>query len=300
MKIFLTGSNGFLGTFIRNQTSLDKADFIFGTTSISTANNSLVQFKPLYKDAEKAINDDLAAIIHCAAIIPPSFSVATYEKVFLPNIQMMENICQLAQKRNAKKIIYLSGFGSMSNPGKLDIGDYYTLSKITGELYCKMQESHGIQTASLRISAPFGEWQRQRTVLRIFVERAIKNEPLSVFGSGLREQNFTYAGDILEAIESALNAERIDGVYNIVGPESISVLDLAKKVISISGSKSEIVCGGQPDPQESYRARYEYARAAKDFHYCPGSLEKGLIKFIEWVKRRKDVTEFCAKPVHEK
>lgn len=300
MKILLTGSAGFLGTFIRNQTSLDKDNFIFGTTSNCNANNTLVQFNPFYKDAEIFIKNDLFAIIHCAAIIPPSFSVATHENVFLPNIQMMEYICQLAQKRNAQKIVYLSSFGSMSNPDKLDIGDYYTLSKITGELYCKMQESRGIQTASLRISAPFGEWQHQKTVIRIFIERAIKNDPLMVFGSGLREQNFTYAGDILNAIEAALNAEGIVGVYNIVGSESISMLDLAKKIICLSGSKSEIVCGVQPDPQESYRPRYEYTRAAKDFNYCPGSLEKGLMKFIEWVKKQERMTDSCAKPTHGK
>ncbi|GAK60664.1 putative UDP-glucose 4-epimerase [Candidatus Vecturithrix granuli] len=287
MKILLTGSTGFLGTFIRNRTSLQKTNFIFGSTSDCHSNHDLVRFQSLYQEAEKLIKDDLFAIIHCAAIIPSSFSAATYEEVFLPNIQMMENLCQLAFQKHIRKFIYISSFGSMQTPEQLDIRDYYTLVKITGELYCRMQEAHGIQTASLRISSPFGEWQHQRTVVRIFVEQALKNEPLEVYGTGSREQNFTYAGDVLAAIEAVVKAPKISGVYNIVGPESISMLKLAQTIVNISGSSAPIVCGRQPDPQELYRPEYNYTRAKRELDYSPCSLEKGLTQYIAWIKKQQ-------------
>lgn len=282
MKIFITGCHGFIGTYIRRNTQFHRDNFIFGSTSSNS--DGCTKFKSLYSNANNFINDSLYAIVHCAALIPSTFTSSYYEDCFLPNIQMMNNLCNLAEQKKAKKFIYLSGFGSMEYPESLDVKDYYTLSKITGELFCNMLESRGVQCASLRVSAPFGEWQKQRTVLRIFIEKALKNEPLIVYGTGSRQQNFTYVGDVLQAIEAALNTSYISGIYNIVGRQSISMLDLANLIINITNSNSEIICGSQPDPQENYRPVYSYEKAANEFSYSPAPLKDSLRKYIEWIK----------------
>lgn len=289
MRILLTGSNGFLGTYIRNYISNKyKNNIICGTTSVIRDKN-FIKFSPLYRDINEVLqNENIDCIIHTAAIIPKSFDDATYD-LFLANTEMMKNLYEFAIKRHVKKFIYLSGFGSMTKPDLLDIGDYYTMSKILGEHFCSMMIRKGICAVSFRISSPFGEYSHAKNVLNIFVDRALRNQDLIIYGKGSREQNFTYAGNVLYAIELALEKD-VSGTYEIVGEKSISMLELAKLIVRISNSKSKIVFSGTEDPQENYRPRYSFEKAFKDFGYYPKyKFEEALERYIWWYKNENSI-----------
>jgi len=283
MKIVVTGSNGFLGTYFKNFTRLNEDDILFLTTSESL-NKELI-CKPMYEDIEVILNQyKIDVIIHMASIIPSSFSSSDYA-LFLNNNKMMNNLYNFSVKNKIKKFIYLSGFGSMNNPKTLDIKDFYTMSKVTGEHFCSMMETKGIETASFRISAPYGEYARARTVLNIFIDKAMRNETIEIFGSGQREQNFTYVGDIINAIELSLENE-ISGVYNIVSNKNTSMLELANTIIKLTDSSSDLIIGKSIDPQESYAPNYDYTKAKQDLGYEPRyTLEQGLSQYIKWLKK---------------
>lgn len=286
MKVLITGAHGFLGTYFKHNISLDKIEFFYGTTSTSQGNNDIV-FGDLYHDINKVIpHHNFEGLIHFASIIPQNFESADFN-LFQKNIEMMNNLYGYAVQNKLKQFIYVSGFGSMSTPELYDVKDYYTLSKITGEHFCAMMRSKSINAASFRVSAPYGEYSRARNVINIFIEKALKNEDIILFGSGSREQNFTYAGDIVNAIALALEDIDVNGVYNIVGKRNISMLALAKLIITLTNSKSPILFNQTPDPQEDYRPSYRYTKAYNDFGYEPlCTLEEGLAKYIEWYKSR--------------
>ena len=281
MKILVTGSNGFLGSYFKNNFSNNSNKFIYGTTSKSNDNNYKI-FDDLYHNIDdNLLNEKVEAIIHFASIIPNNFEEASY-KLFENNIIMMNNLYNFAIKNNLKKFIYLSTFGSMNNPELLDIKDFYTMSKITGEHFCSIMENKNIASVSFRISAPYGEYSKTKNVINIFIDKAVNNENITIFGSGAREQNFTYVGDILNAIELVLN-KNITGTYNIVSQKNVSMLDLAKLIIDLTSSKSKIVFNNQIDPQEDYRPNYSYHKAYKDFGFKPTyNLKDGLKKYLNW------------------
>ena len=282
MNILITGSNGFLGTYFIKFNNLNEHNIIYATTSDC---KGCVKFEKQYSDIEKILNDTkIDIIVHLAAQIPSSFQECTYENNFLPNVEMMNNLYNFAVKRNIFKFIYISGFGSMDNPEQYDIKDFYTLSKITGEHYCSLMEAASIQTASLRVSSPYGEFYKAKNVLNLFVEKAIKNEDITIYGTGKRSQNFTYAGDVVNAIKLCINKE-INGVYEIVSEENTSMLELAKSIISLTNSSSKIITGKIPDPQEDYCPAYNYERAKALLSYEPKfSIEDGLKLYIDWKK----------------
>jgi len=144
-------------------------------------------------------------------------------------------------------------------------------------------ETKGIQTASLRLSAPYGEYSHTKNVMNLFIEKAIKNEKVEIFGSGKREQNFIYAGDILNAIELCIKKD-VSGIYNIVSKRNISMLNLAKIIVRITNSKSKILINRQLDPQEGYKPNYNYNRAYKELGFTPQyDIERGLNKYINWL-----------------
>ena len=153
-----------------------------------------------------------------------------------------------------------------------------------------MMNKQNISVSSFRISAPYGEYSKVKNVLNIFLDNALKNKDLCIYGTGKREQNFTYAGDILQAIELAVE-KNVKGTYEIVGQNNISMLELAKKIIEITDSKSNIVFTGKEDTQENYRPNYSFKIAFDDFQYFPKySIEDGLKKYIEWYKTNENCT----------
>jgi nucleoside-diphosphate-sugar epimerase len=287
MKVLVTGSKGFLGTYVKNNISYSEHEFIYGTTSklIRQECKDYLVFDSLYQNIDEILSDHkVDVIIHLASIIPKTFQDADY-KLFDKNITMMNNLYKFSVKNHLKKFIYLSGFGSMNDPKLLDIKDFYTMSKITCEHFCAMMSSKNIKAVSLRVSAPYGEFSKAKNVINIFIEKALKNEDITVFGTGKREQNFTYAGDIINAIKLTLKKDVI-GAYSIVGEKNVTMLDLAKLIIKLTNSKSKIVLSGI-DEQENYRPNYSYQKAYKDFGYKPKfSLEEGLKKYIKWYKNK--------------
>ena len=84
-----------------------------------------------------------------ASEIPSDFNDTDF-RLFDRNVNMMNNLFHFSTDNQIDKFIYLSSFGSMQNPKMYDVKDYYTLSKITGEHFCALMESHNIQTASLK------------------------------------------------------------------------------------------------------------------------------------------------------
>lgn len=288
-RILFTGSGGFLGTYFRHFTQLECDRIIFGSSSNLKVPEGEPcdwrQFSSCYTNIEEIVGSEkIDVIVHAASVIPKSFSDATCDREFRLNTAMIQSLGEFACAHGVKRFVYISSFGSMEDTQCLDIKDYYTLSKVTGELFCRLFSSKGVSSISLRISAPYGEFQGARTVMRVFIERALAGDSIEVFGTGAREQNFTYAGDVAKAIELALD-NTASGTYEIVGEKSYSMLELAQLIKQLTGSTSEIVVGNQPDPQEHYRPHYRYDRALKDFGYRPTfDLPNGLQRFISWLK----------------
>jgi nucleoside-diphosphate-sugar epimerase len=147
----------------------------------------------------------------------------------------------------------------------------------------------GINRATiLRISAPYGPGQRNRTVLRIFIERAISSMDLLYFGTGDRTQDFTSATDVAQAVICSIRRKR-GGVFNIAGGNPISMKELAKLVVKcVSGCRSKIVPAGVPDSQESYRADFEILKAKRELGWAPQiSLTEGVKQWIGFLRQAR-------------
>jgi UDP-glucose 4-epimerase len=78
-------------------------------------------------------------------------------------------------------------------------------------------------------------------VIPRFVTQAIKNEPLTVYGDGSQTRTFTYVKDVVWALMQLIEHDAAFGeVFNIGGIEEISILDLARKIVTATNSSSEI------------------------------------------------------------
>lgn len=229
----------------------------------------------------------LDAIVHLAAVLPPSFDSDEAERSFDANVGLTRNALELAVRDEAA-FVYAAGtavYGSVpgapaTEDAPVQPSDPYTLAKYVGERLGEMAHARaGIPVSVLRIAAPYGPGQRARTVIRIFLEAALASKDVTYHGTGSRTQEFTHVDDVVAALLAALDS-RASGLYNVAGGEPVSMRDLAQQALAaVPGSTSRVLASGRPDPQESYRAAFSSEKARRDLGWVPRvSLADGLAR----------------------
>ncbi|RMG77963.1 MAG: NAD-dependent epimerase/dehydratase family protein, partial [Bacteroidetes bacterium] len=122
----------------------------------------------------------------------------------------------------------------------------YGITKLDGEYYCNLYREHfELNTVSLRYFNVFGPKQDPKSqyaaAIPIFVEKAIKNENITIFGDGNQTRDFVFVKDIVKANWKAAINEQAFGVFNVANGNAITINELAEKVIEITNSKSKIL-----------------------------------------------------------
>ncbi|WP_147818794.1 NAD-dependent epimerase/dehydratase family protein [Salidesulfovibrio onnuriiensis] len=227
------------------------------------------------------------AVVHCAAALPSSLVGPEAERVAGYNMEIDRLIAAFAGATGAD-VVFASSSSVYREQGggestALDDGNPYSLSKIAGE---KVMEEAAERAVSLRICAPYGVGQRSRTVLRIFIEKALAGHPLQYHGSGRRSQAFVHASDVAAAVEAALRLP-VSGPFNIAGSRCVPMKELAHLVVdSIPGCASVVEPSGKEDPQENYRGCFDISRAARLLGWAPEvTLESGIVEMAEAIRQ---------------
>lgn len=120
-------------------------------------------------------------------------------------------------------------------------------------------------------------------VISNFILQALKNEPITVYGDGLQTRSFCYVDDMIEGLIRLMDSpDDITGPINLGNPEEISILNLAQKIIELTGSRSKILF--RPPQASDPRQRQPSIELAKEkLGWSPKtSLNEGLQKTIHY------------------
>lgn len=124
-------------------------------------------------------------------------------------------------------------------------------------------------------------------VVSNFIVQALKNEPITIYGDGSQTRSFQYVDDLLEGLIRFMNTtDDITGPVNIGNPNEFTIMELANKIIGMTGSRSEII--NKPLPEDDPVQRQPDINYAKKIlnNWSPKiELEKGLIKTIEYFEK---------------
>jgi len=166
-------------------------------------------------------------------------------------------------------------------------GCYDEAKRFAEALTVAYRQEHKIDTRIVRIFNTYGPRMRLKDgrVVPAFLSQALKNKPLTVFGDGSQTRSFCYCADLIDGIYRLMLSEA-DGPVNIGNPNEMTVLEFAREIIRITGSKSRIVF--KPLPQDDPKQRRpDITRARQILGWEPGtSLEDGLAKTIAYFKHR--------------
>jgi UDP-glucuronate decarboxylase len=166
----------------------------------------------------------------------------------------------------------------------------YDEAKRAGEAFVTAYHvQHGIDTRMVRIFNTYGPRMRSEDiygrVVPRFIEQALNNEPITIFGDGTQTRSFTYVTDQIEGIlRLGAISEARGEVVNIGSDKETTIINLAKIIKGLTNSKSEMVF--LPLPKDDPKRRCpDITKAKKLLNWRPKvGLEEGLKKFVEYMK----------------
>lgn len=299
MKILVTGVSGFFG--VNFYTRFNKKYEIIGIDKRSPPQEfpnltfyrvNILSVPRLYKVFKEERPDK---VVHFAAQSHINESLLNPIETYRNNVIGTINLLHIAKKMNITQFIYISSdiiYGKAKRyPCKenhsINPDNPYAASKAAGDFLT--QNITGIRCAVLRPGLSFGPWSDPMSnVVAKFLWNVIHDKPL-LFPADKNikhpTRDINYIENTIDGIELAIEKNAY-GVYNIGSGREISILDLAEKIINITG-KGKIVF----DPNFKYRFKeigmrtwLDINKAQTELGYRPKvSLEDGLKKTYEWM-----------------
>ncbi|WP_455144703.1 NAD-dependent epimerase/dehydratase family protein [Brachyspira pilosicoli] len=254
--ILITGGAGFIGShiadiLIQNNYKVIIADNL-STGKKENINNKAIFYNidiKNYNDLENIFNNNkIEYIIHLAAQVSVPNSIRNPINDANENIIATLNIIELSKKHNIKKIIASSSAAVYGIPKKLPIDElhttipisYYGLSKLTMEKYLILSNLNYIICRFSNVYGPRQTPHGEAGVVSIFMDNAINNKDLNIFGDGKQTRDFIYVEDIAKIFLFFIEKNISNEILNISTNNSININELANTIISISKSNIKI------------------------------------------------------------
>jgi UDP-glucose 4-epimerase len=316
--ILITGGAGFLGSHLSHALlekgyrvivldDLSHGDMGNISDYITSPKFSFFRGDVLDKNFLIEISEGVDIIVHFATYKIPR--EGGFLKTVEVNTKGTEIILEVAKERKISVILGSTDdvYGKnlelpFSEESALVIGNSNSIrwsdaiSKIYSEQLCfAYQDVYQVPINILRFSIIYGPRQRKDWwggPLGVFIERALKREPIPIHGDGLQVRNFVYVSDAVEGILRVIEKEEIHGeVFNIGSLDHLRILDLAFQIWSFSGNsgKPEIEFIAYPDLCQDYedvRVRdIDLTKARYLLNYHPQiGIEEGLKRTIDWFR----------------
>ena len=152
-------------------------------------------------------------------------------------------------------------------------------------LFFDYHRQHGLRIRVARIFNTYGPRMHPNDgrVVSNFIVQALKGEPITIFGDGQQTRSFCYVDDLIEGLVALMNApDEQTGPMNLGNPSEITILELAERVIALTGSKSELIF--KPLPSDDPRQRQpDIALAKRSLKWQPSTtLEEGLRETVDY------------------
>ena len=294
MKILITGGAGFIGSHLAEHFQGRAAVRVLDNLrtgdrrNLAGLNVEFIQGSVLDRDLLRAVLEDVDYVFHLAAMVGVPESVRQPQTCVELNAIGTLNVLEAASRAGVRKLCFSSSsavYGDNPDVPKREEmrpepRSPYAVTKLDGEFYChQFSESGQLETVMLRFFNVFGPRQDPAgaygSVVPTFFQRALAGRPLIIFGDGGQTRDFIYVKDIVAALEFVTLSRGLTGVFNAGYGNQLTVLELARRILEITGSASTI----QFEPERIGDVRHSRAsveRLRRAGFEPSGSLEAGL------------------------
>ena len=309
-RTLVTGGAGFIGSHLCEYL-LDKGHSVIAMDNLLTGDAANIErltgrdfvFVKHNVTNYIALEGDLDYIFHFASPASP----IDYLKLPIQTLKVgslgTHNALGLAKAKKARLLLASTSevYGDpLVHPQKEDYwgnvnpigprGVYDEAKRFSEAMVMAYHRFHSVETRIVRIFNTYGPRMRvqDRRAIPAFMSQALGGEDVTVFGDGTQTRSLCFVSDLVEGIYRLMMSDTSDPV-NIGNPQELTILDLARKVIAATGSKSRIV--ERPLPEDDPKVRQpDISRARRILSWEPKvSLDEGLVPTIAYFRSKLGV-----------
>ena len=306
MKVLITGAAGFIGTHL-SETLLLQGHTVIGIDNLYSGQTSNVlhlnQFKRFSfnkQDVTEPISIDVDYIFNLACPASPIAYQRDPVATVRTNVLGAINVLDLAKKLDCPVLQASTSevYGDpdvspqseeyLGNVNPIGIRACYDEGKRVAEtLFFDYHREYGVEIQVVRIFNTYGPRMRidDGRVISNFIVQALRNEPITVYGQGNQTRSFCFVSDLVAGLMGMFsNSGSVRGPINLGNPNEFSMLDLAKEVISLTNSNSELQFLDLPADDPKQR-RPDITKADEYLNWRPEvELRDGLTKTIGYFR----------------
>jgi UDP-glucuronate decarboxylase len=305
-RVLVTGGAGFLGSFLCERLLKEGCDVVCVDNFYTGTKRNVIHLKenpyfelirhditfPLYLEVDEIYN------LACPAS-PVHYQNDPVQTTKV-NVHGSINMLGLAKRLKAKILqastsevygdptVHPQTESYWGNVNCIGIRSCYDEGKRCAEtLFFDYHRQHNLSIRVVRIFNTYGPRMHPNDgrVVSNFILQALRNHDITVFGDGTQSRSFCFVDDLVDGMIRMMNApDDFSGPVNIGNPNEFSIMELAGKVIGLTGSKSKIIY--QPLPEDDPLQRQpDIALAKERLGWEPKTqLEEGLKRTIEYFK----------------
>jgi UDP-glucose 4-epimerase len=267
-SVLITGGAGFIGSHLAESLLArgDRVSIIDDLSTGSIANVRHLKENPRFSYTLDSVTneqvlaelvDDCDTVVHLAAAVGVQLIVQNPVRTIETNVNGTEVVLRRAAKKGKRVVLASTSevYGKSTNIPFREEDDLvlgpsaisrwsYACSKLLDEfLALAYHKERDLPVTVLRLFNTVGPRQTGRygMVIPRFVRAALRGEPLHVYGDGQQTRCFTYVGDAVRAMQLLMDHPNAVGeVFNVGNPEEVSIESVARRVIDLADSDSEI------------------------------------------------------------
>jgi len=309
-RILITGGAGFLGSHLCDRLIREGNDVVGIDNFFSGSKDNIRHlfndpyFELIRHDVIHPLFIEVDQIYHLACPASPIHYQQNSIKTVKTNVMGTINMLGLAKRIRARILLSSSSevYGDAKvhpqhesywgNVNPIGIRSCYDEGKRVAETL--MMDYHRQNKVEVRIVRIFNTYGPRMAiddgrVVSNFIVQALKGEPLTVYGDGRQTRSFCYVTDLIEALIRMMNAEGFIGPVNLGNPGEFTILELAEKIIQLTGSSSGIVHNPLPQDDPARRCP-DISLAEAKLDWRPKvDLDEGLAATVEDFKKRLGV-----------
>lgn len=314
MKIFVTGTAGFIGSHLAHsllddghevvgfdnfndyygvQIKLDRHARLEGRKGYTGINGDLADYQLLI-DSFKLHRPEL--VCHLAAQAGVRYSIThpfAYQKA---NLEGHLNILEVCRHAKVQRLVYASSssvYGgnkkvpfSESDPVDSPISLYAATKKADELMSHTYTHLYGLQTVGLRFFTVYGPWGRPDMAMWMFTKAMLAGQPIQVFNHGDMKRDFTYIDNITFGVKASLFTPELDPyeIFNLGNNNPENLMDMIGLIAKTLGvePKMEMLPMQPGDVPATYA---DISKAQKKLGYTPHTpIAEGIPKFVKWYR----------------
>jgi UDP-glucose 4-epimerase len=301
VRTLVTGGCGFIGANLVPMLVGRGADVrildnfsLAGPDRVAGSGADVVEGDIRDRDAVARAMDGVEAVIHLAAFGNVVDSVAEPYENFDVNARGTLNVLSGAAAAGVRRFVFASTGGALIGDATPPVDERsvprpispYGASKLSGEGYCHaFRGSYGLETVALRFANVYGpRSEHKKGAITAWIKRALKGQPLVLYGDGSASRDFLYVEDLCRGILAAYDAPEIQPVVHLSSERETTLVELARLVVEATGTEVPIEHHG--------RRRGEVERnfamaglASEVLGFSPSiSLEEGIARTVAWFR----------------